>query len=224
MSGIVIEELCRTVRDGGRSVTILDRLSLRISQGSCVVIEGISGSGKTTLLHLIAGLDKPDSGRILIGGVPVIKLPDRQLSAFRRSHIAMIFQHFELLEHLSTADNVGVPLITAAMPKKEMKARIRHCMELANIAHKAATPVSKLSGGERQRVAIARALACDPGIILCDEPTANLDRENRLRFIERIGQLHAMGKTILIATHDPLFRSLPFEHRVVRMENGAILP
>jgi putative ABC transport system ATP-binding protein len=135
----------------------------------------------------------------------------------------MIFQHYNLMEHFSARDNVAVPLIPQGLTMKEVEERVDEAMKLANISHKAAQPAGRLSGGEKQRVAIARALAARPEIILCDEPTANLDRANARRFLEILERLHAMGKTILIATHDPIFEELGFPARVVEMENGRIV-
>jgi len=201
----------------------LKGIDLTVERGECVILRGVSGSGKTTLLSIVAGLDHPSSGEVLVEGEPVAKLPDRHLSRFRGRHIGMIFQHYNLMEHLSVRDNVAVPLIPQGLTMKEVEGRVAEAMDLANISHKAAMSAGRLSGGEKQRVAIARALAARPEIILCDEPTANLDRENARRFLEILERLHGMGKTILIATHDPVFEELPFETRVVEMENGAIV-
>ena len=115
-----------------------------------------------------------------------------------------------------------IPLIPAGLKMSEVESRVSSSLELANISHKAESPAGRLSGGEKQRVAIARALASDPDIILCDEPTANLDRENSLKFIEILKHLHDMGKTIIVATHDPLFDTLPFSSRLVPMEDGSL--
>jgi putative ABC transport system ATP-binding protein len=188
-----------------------------------VILRGISGSGKTTLLSIIAGLDHPSSGEVIVEGERIAKLPDRHLSRFRGRHIGMIFQHYNLMEHLKVRDNVSVPLIPMGLKMPEVERRVAEAMKLANIAHKSDQNAGHLSGGEKQRVAIARALAADPEIILCDEPTANLDRANARRFLEILSRLHDLGKTILIATHDPIFEELPFEARVVEMENGAIV-
>jgi putative ABC transport system ATP-binding protein len=170
----------------------------------------------------MAGLDKPSSGKVIVDGEAIAKLPDMHISAFRAKKIGMIFQHFNLTEHLSAAQNVMIPLIPMGIQMDRLEEATTKALELANIAHKATQPASRLSGGEKQRVAIARALVADPSVILCDEPTANLDRANSLKFIEIMEQLHALGKTIVIATHDPLFEGLDFPHRVVPMEDGEI--
>ncbi len=220
---IQIRGLNRHFDSGEERFHALKDIDLTVEKGECVILRGISGSGKTTLLSIIAGLDHPSSGEIRVEGEAIAKLPDRHLSRFRGRHIGMIFQHYNLMEHLSAWDNVSVPLIPMGLKMEELKAKVDTAMELANIAHKAGQNAGRLSGGEKQRVAIARALAADPEIILCDEPTANLDRANARRFLEILSDLHRLGKTILIATHDPIFEELPFEHRIVEMENGTII-
>ncbi len=219
---IQIENLNRSFPSGEGEFHALKNVSLHVDAGECVVLKGVSGSGKTTLLSILAGLDRPTSGKVLVEGEAIAKLPDLHLSQFRARRIGMIFQHYNLMEHLSVEENVMVPLIPAGMDAARIARRVDAALEHANIAHKRTTPAARLSGGEKQRTSIARALAADPAIILCDEPTANLDRANSLRFIEILAQLHSEGKTIVIATHDPLFDDLPFTARIVEMEDGRI--
>lgn len=220
---IKIENLYRTFHHGGNKVPVLKDINLEINQGECVILKGVSGSGKTTLLSLIAGLDKPSAGKVLIEGEPISKLPDLFASELRAKKIGMIFQHFNLFEHLNVNENVTLPLIPSGLKMKEIHEKVENALKVANIIHKHDTIASRLSGGEKQRTAIARALVADPNIILCDEPTANLDRENSLLFIDILHQLHDMGKTIVIATHDPLFEDLAFKSTVVPMADGKII-
>jgi len=220
---IQIANLYRTFHHGSNEVPVLKEINLNIHQGECVVLKGVSGSGKTTLLSLIAGLDKPSAGKVLIEGEPISKLPDLFASELRAKKIGMIFQHFNLFEHLSVSENVTIPLIPSGLKMKEIHEKVEEALKVANIIHKQETLASRLSGGEKQRTAIARALVADPNIILCDEPTANLDRDNSLLFIDILGKLHSMGKTIVIATHDPLFDSLSFESTIVPMVDGKII-
>jgi putative ABC transport system ATP-binding protein len=220
---IQIEKLYRTFHHGGNEVPVLKDINLNIAQGECVVLKGVSGSGKTTLLSLIAGLDKPSAGKVLIEGEPISKLPDLFASELRAKKIGMIFQHFNLFEHLSVSENVTIPLIPSGLKMKEIHEKVDEALKVSNIIHKQEVLASRLSGGEKQRTAIARALVADPNIILCDEPTANLDRDNSLLFIDILGELHRMGKTIVIATHDPLFDNLSFESTVVPMVDGKIV-
>ena len=220
---IQVEKLYRTFHHGGNEVPVLKDINLNIAQGECVVLKGVSGSGKTTLLSLIAGLDKPSAGKVLIEGEPISKLPDLFASELRAKKIGMIFQHFNLFEHLSVSENVTIPLIPSGLKMKEIHEKVDEALKVANIIHKREVLASRLSGGEKQRTAIARALVAAPNIILCDEPTANLDRDNSLLFIDILRELHRMGKTIVIATHDPLFDNLSFESTVVPMVDGKII-
>jgi len=223
MDIINIENLNRSFVSGDGEFHALKEIELSVIQGECVILKGVSGSGKTTLLSIIAGLDRPTSGKVVVQGEAIAKLPDLHLSQFRARRIGMIFQHYNLLEHLSAWENVMVPLVPTGMATDEIAKQVDVALHKANISHKASTIASRLSGGEKQRVSIARALASDPDIILCDEPTANLDRANSIQFIETLTKLHNDGKTIVVATHDPLFDNLPFEARVIEMEDGQIV-
>ncbi len=220
---ISIENLNRYFKSGDTSFHVLKDINLEVLEGECVVLRGVSGSGKTTLLSIMAGLDRPSSGKLLVDGESIAKLPDLHISAFRAKKIGIIFQHFNLLEHLSASENVMIPLIPSELNMTEVAQRVKRSLEIANISHKATRPAGRLSGGEKQRVAIARALVADPSVILCDEPTANLDRDNSLKFIDILKDLHNMGKTIIVATHDPLFDNLSFASRIVPMQDGSIV-
>jgi len=220
---IQIENLYKTFHHENNEVPVLKDINLTIHQGECVILKGVSGSGKTTLLSMIAGLDKPRAGKVLIEGEPISKLPDLFASELRAKNIGMIFQHFNLFEHLSVSENVTLPLIPSGLKMNEIHEKVEKALKLANIFHKQNITASRLSGGEKQRTAIARALVGNPNIILCDEPTANLDRENSLLFIKMLEELHHMGKTIVIATHDPLFDKLGFESTTVPMVDGKII-
>ena len=220
---IIIENLNKHFRSGDVLSKVLKDINLEIKRGECIILKGVSGSGKTTLLSIMAGLDRPSSGKVLVEGESISKLPDLHISHFRAQKIGMIFQHFNLFDHLTAAENVMIPLIPAGLNMDEVNRKVQKSLKLANISHKAQSTAGRLSGGEKQRVAIARALASDPAIILCDEPTANLDRDNSLKFIDILGQLHDMGKTIVVATHDPLFENLSFVSRMVPMEDGSLV-
>lgn len=219
---IVIEDVNKQFGEGNETFEVLKGINLQIKEGECVILSGISGSGKSTLLSLIAALDRPSSGKITVDGELISKLPDLHASHYRAKSIGVIFQHFNLLESLSVEENVIVPIINSGYDIKTIKKMAEESMRRAAILHKGSQEASSLSGGEKQRCAIARALVNDPKIILCDEPTANLDRENSLKFIEILQSLHESGKTVVVATHDPLFETLPFENRVVHLEDGEI--
>ena len=191
-------------------------------KGQILIISGPSGSGKSTLLGILGALSKPSSGEALINGRNISKLPDIMSSNFRHGEVGFIFQSFNLLEGLSVYQNVLAPLSLTGLKKAELNSQIEQVLNLANIAHKKDQIVSKLSGGEKQRCAIARALAMDPGIILADEPTANLDKQNSLIFIEMLQKFKELKKTVVVATHDILFDELGFVDGYIKMQNGEI--
>ncbi len=219
---IRVENLSKSFYHQQDESKILIDINLHIKRGECIILKGISGSGKTTLLSIIAGLDRPSKGKVLIDDEPISKLPDIFASKIRAKKIGMIFQHFNLFENLSVYENVTVPLIPSGLPLDEIYRAVDKSLKVANIYHKRSLVASRLSGGEKQRCAIARALVADPDVIVCDEPTANLDSQNSILFIETIKELHLMGKTIVIATHDPLFENLNFKSRIVPMFDGKI--
>ena len=201
----------------------LKNINLEIKQGETIILSGVSGSGKSTLLSIIASLDRPSSGMVSVNGELVSKLPDYHSSLYRSKEIGFIFQHFNLLESLTVEDNILAPLIPLGIDILEAKEMVNSAMEKAHIEHKAFQSIRELSGGEKQRCAIARALVREPNIIICDEPTANLDKENSLKFIEILHQLSLENKTIIVATHDSLFENLNFESRLIYMEDGIIV-
>ncbi|MBR8461333.1 ABC transporter ATP-binding protein [Campylobacter sp. faydin G-140] len=201
----------------------LKDINLSINDGEIVIIKGVSGSGKSTLLSLIAGFSMPSSGEILINSQNISKLPDIMGSNIRHTQIGFIFQSFNLLDGLNVEQNVQAPLSLTKLKKDELKSMTEEAMNIANIAHKKWQNISSLSGGEKQRCAIARALVMQPNIILADEPTANLDKENSLIFIDMIKKFKELNKTLIIATHDLLFDELSFVDRIIHMQNGEIL-
>ncbi|MCT7549673.1 ABC transporter ATP-binding protein [Aliarcobacter butzleri] len=200
----------------------LKDINLNIKKSSCVILKGVSGSGKSTLLSLIATLQKPTSGEIVIENESIAKLPDFHASNFRARKIGFIFQSFNLFNELSVKDNISLPLIPLGFSQKQIDEKVISTLKLANILHKKDELVSNLSGGEKQRCAIARALVNDCEIILCDEPTANLDYENSKNFIEILKELKELKKTIIIATHDPIFDNLDFVDSEILIKNGQI--
>ena len=203
--------------------TALRNIDLHIKKGQLVILKGVSGSGKTTLLSIIGALQKPTSGTLEVEGEQIARLPDIYSSEFRLHKLGFVFQSFNLFNELSVKDNIIQPLIPLNLKKEKIVHKIEHALKLANITHKKNELVQNLSGGEKQRAAIARALINNPDIILCDEPTANLDKENSLKFIEILKELKSLGKTIVVATHDSLFEELHFVDKVVKMENGQII-
>ncbi|MDD3441777.1 MAG: ABC transporter ATP-binding protein [Sulfurimonas denitrificans] len=205
------------------SVVALDDINLEIKEGQVVVLRGSSGSGKSTILSLIAALSKPTSGEVLVGGDRVSKLPDNFASDFRRHFIGFVFQKYNLIPTLSVEENIILPLVPMNLSESEIKAKLQRVLRMFNIEHKASQLVKNLSGGEQQRVAIARANINNPKIILADEPTANLDKKLSLSFIEIVKELKNEGKTIIIATHDPLFFGLDIVDVEIEIYQGKII-
>ncbi|OUT08721.1 ABC transporter ATP-binding protein [Campylobacter concisus] len=201
----------------------LRNINLDINDGELVILKGISGSGKSTLLSLIALLQKPTSGEILIDGTNIAKLPDAFCSELRHKRLGLIFQNFNLIEGLSVYENLLAPFALTNFKANVRDEMIKKALSLANIAHKKDENVSNLSGGERQRCAVARALSMDADIILADEPTANLDRQNARAFLGLLESFKALKKSVIVATHDSIFDELTVTDRVVSLQNGEIV-
>lgn len=206
-----------------RDVTALKDVSIEFNEGELIVLKGVSGSGKSSILSLVAGLSKPTSGEVVVDGKKISKMADHFVSVYRRENIGFVFQKYNLINTLSVAQNILLPLVPFNLPKDELERRLSGVLKLFNIAHKRDAIVKNLSGGEQQRTAIARANINEPKIILADEPTANLDAKLSLEFIEMLRELKSKNRTIIVATHDPLFFDLDFVDRVVEVSSGEIL-
>ncbi|WP_103616669.1 ABC transporter ATP-binding protein [Campylobacter concisus] len=201
----------------------LKNINLDVNNGELVILKGVSGSGKSTLLSLIALLQKPTSGEILIDGTNIAKLPDAFCSEFRHKRLGLVFQNFNLIEGLSVYENLLAPFALTNFKANVREEMIKKALELANIAHKRDENVSNLSGGERQRCAVARALSMDADIILADEPTANLDRDNTRAFLGLLESFKALKKSVIVATHDSIFDELSATDRTLSLQNGEIV-
>ena len=201
----------------------LKNINLDVNNGELVILKGVSGSGKSTLLSLIALLQKPTSGEILIDGTNIAKLPDTFCSEFRHKRLGLVFQNFNLIEGLSVYENLLAPFALTNFKANVREEMIKRALELANIAHKRDENVSNLSGGERQRCAVARALSMDADIILADEPTANLDRDNARAFLGLLESFKALKKSVIVATHDSIFDELEATDRALCLQNGEIV-
>jgi putative ABC transport system ATP-binding protein len=197
-------------------------VSLQIHRGEVVVLKGPSGSGKTSLLSLIGCMSRPTVGRILIHGRDVAKLPERFLTDIRRRLFGFIFQQFNLIQGITVRENIMLPLYPTERSFKDMKKKAEELMDSLGIIRKQHFRVKGLSGGEQQRVAIARALVNDPEVILADEPTAHLDTKLSKDLIEILRRLKRDGKTIVIATHDPLVYEQDLIDRIIEMRDGRI--
>jgi putative ABC transport system ATP-binding protein len=216
---IAIRHLSMRLTAGGRRVTILDDVTLSIPPKQMVAVMGPSGSGKSTLLGLIAGLDRPTDGAIVLDGIDITTLSESRMAKFRRIKIGYIFQSFHLIPTLTALENVLVPLELAGdAAAKDLAAELLHAVGLQNRVHH--YPV-QLSGGEQQRVAVARAFACRPPILLADEPTGNLDSQTGRHVMDLLLSLHRdYGTTLVLVTHDRAIASLM--HRVIALRDGRI--
>ena len=204
---VEVDELARTFH-GPSPVEALKPCSFTIGRGEHVAITGASGSGKTTLLSLLGLLDVPTAGRYLLDGVDVAGLSDRQRSAVRARRIGFVFQAFHLVGYRSVVDNVELGLLYQGIPKRLRRARAIDVIEQVGLAHRTDALCSRLSGGEKQRVAVARSLVREPSLVLCDEPTGNLDTATTAQILELLDELHTRGLTIVVITHDPAIARL----------------
>jgi putative ABC transport system ATP-binding protein len=217
---IELRGVTKTVMSGARPLTILHPIDLSVPRGQCLAIVGPSGSGKSTLLGLIAGLDGPTSGQIVIDGIDITALDEDRLARLRGSRVGFVFQFFHLIPSLTALENVLVPLELSGVPHPESKARA--LLDDVGLADRGHHYPSQLSGGEQQRVAIARALANDPAIVLADEPTGNLDSTTGRHIIDiLLGVNRRRGTTLVLVTHDP---ELASEADVtVRLRDGRVV-
>lgn len=205
-------------------VHALKDVNLEIDQNMVVCIQGTSGSGKSTLLSIIGCLFGPSSGQAIIGGKPLSRLPDRFLTLYRRQTIGFIFQRFHLVSGLSVMVNIMLPLLPLGIGPGEQEHRANILMDKLSIAHRKHFDISKISGGEMQRTSIARALINDPPVIVADEPTAHLDEKLSEEFMSIVANLKKDGKTIVIASHDPLVSDHTIIDRRISIRDGHLLP
>ncbi len=221
MIPLATENVVKTYRQGDRTVRALDGVSMQVLAGRFLAIMGASGSGKSTLLHLMAGLTMPDSGRILVAGEDITAMSDRRLTLFRRQHIGLVFQAFNLIPTLSAIENIALPLMLGGNAGS-LNGKPTSLIDMLGLADRRDTRPDVMSGGEQQRVAIGRALVNDPAIVLADEPTGNLDSVNSRAICQLLRDLCAAhGKTIVMVTHEPTVAA--YAHEVAIMKDGRIL-
>lgn len=215
-----IRNITKSLPLGRERIDILKGISFQILGGEFVSIVGPSGSGKSTLLGIIAGLDNPTSGQVLIDGVDITRMSEGRLAEVRNNKIGMVFQAFNLIPTLTAQENVEVPLYVGKH-KGSPSARAKELLDLVGLSHRLNHRPNQLSGGEQQRVAIARSLAADPAFVIADEPTGNLDAKNGENLLNLIAYLREQtGKTFIIATHDPIVAS--HADRAIRLMDGKI--
>lgn len=204
------------------SLTVVNNVSIEVGKSEIVSIVGPSGAGKSTLLHLLGGLDKPDSGSVLIDNTDMLKLPAKKQAQFRNTHIGFVFQFHHLLPEFSAVENVCIPLWIKGLGKKEATEQARDILNIVGLGHRMENKPSELSGGEQQRVAIARALVNKPSVVMADEPTGNLDTENAHHIHQLFLDLRdKLGQTFVMITHNDALARMT--DRTLHMQDGRIV-
>lgn len=222
MTLIECKNLTRTYRRGENTITPLDNLDLDIESGAFLALMGPSGSGKTTLLNLLAGIDRPTSGSLIVDGRDIATLSRGRLAAWRSRAVGYIFQLYNLVPVLTAYENVELPLLLHAISRRERHRRVAAALDLVGIADRHDHYPRQLSGGQEQRVAIARAIVTDPTIILADEPTGDLDRTSARNIMELLQQLNReLGKTLVMVTHDP--KTTDYANLTLHLEKGRLV-
>jgi len=217
-----LKAVSKAYRRGGETVEIFDAVDMEIERGEFMAVMGPSGSGKTTLLNLLGGVDLPDAGELWYEDVRIDRMSESQLAAWRARNVGFVFQYYNLLAMLSAARNVELPLLLTNLPAKTRRERVATALELVGLTDRASHHPAELSGGQQQRVAIARAIVADKPLILCDEPTGNLDRQASNEVLEILQLLNRdFGKTIVMVTHDP--SAAKFAHRVSHLDKGRFV-
>ena len=217
-----IAHLAKGYRRGDQDVPVLFDITLDIPEGDFIALMGPSGSGKSTLLNLIAGIDKPDAGELLVAGEDITKLSEGELADWRASHVGFIFQFYNLMPVLDAFENVELPLLLTPLSRRERRERVDTALALVGLTDRRDHYPNELSGGQQQRVAIARALVADPAIIVADEPTGDLDRRSATEILGLLRRLNAeMGKTIIMVTHD--WHAVESARHVVHLEKGELV-
>jgi putative ABC transport system ATP-binding protein len=221
MSALVFEKVTKSYRRGGQETQVLKALDFQAEEGEFIALMGPSGSGKTTFLNMAGALDQPDSGEVRVLGTALRSLNSGARADWRAAHLGFVFQFYHLLPFLSAAENVEVPLSLLGLSGAERGRRVSVALRLVGVEECATRRPGQLSGGQQQRVAIARAIAADPRLLLCDEPTGDLDRDAAQEILELLAALNKQhGKTILMVTHDPV--AAGYANRRVRLERGVI--
>ena len=221
-SAISLRNVAKSYRRGREAVPVLHGLNLEIPKGEFVSLMGPSGSGKTTVLNLIGGLDHADSGEVIVGGEHLEAMSGSQLTKWRGHHVGFIFQFYNLMPMLSAARNVELPLLLTSLSKSERRRRVAAALEIVGLSDRAAHKPGEMSGGQQQRVGIARAIVADPAILLCDEPTGDLDRATADEILGLLQQLNRQhNKTIVMVTHDP--KAADHATRQLEMDKGLLI-
>ena len=219
---VSLKNIVKRYTRGKQSVEVLHALNLEVPQGEFLALMGPSGSGKTTLLNLIGGLDRPTEGEVNVAGERIDRLSGGALAKWRARHVGFVFQFYNLLPMLSARKNVELPLLLTRLSAAQRKRRAEVALELVGLADRAAHKPGELSGGQQQRVAIARAIVSDPTLLVCDEPTGDLDRQSAADVLTLLQQLNRdHGKTIVMVTHDP--KAAEYARHTLQLDKGSLV-
>ena len=219
---VAIRHLAKSYRRGDQIVPVLTDITLDIDEGDFTALMGPSGSGKSTLLNLIAGIDKPDSGELLVGGLDITRLGEAELADWRAANVGFIFQFYNLMPVLTAFENVELPLMLTGLSRAERRERVELTLAMVNLTDRMSHYPSELSGGQQQRVAIARAFITDPTLIVADEPTGDLDRTSAADILAMMQRLNSeLGKTIIMVTHDA--HAAHAAKALIHLEKGELI-
>jgi putative ABC transport system ATP-binding protein len=217
-----LTDLSKGYTRGREAITIFEHLTMSIDEGEFIAIMGPSGSGKTTLLNLLGGIDRPTAGAVDCQGVRVDKLSEGKLAKWRAANVGFIFQFYNLMPTLNAAQNVELPLLLTNLSGKARKERVATALDIVGLSDRARHSPRQMSGGQQQRVAIARAIVADPKVLLCDEPTGDLDRKSADEILQTLQVLNKdLGKTIIMVTHDP--SAAKYARRELHLDKGRFV-
>jgi len=218
---VALRQISKAYHRGDQMIQVLSDISFDIARGEFLALMGPSGSGKSTLLNLIAGIDRPDTGEMLVAGTDIVRLGEAALADWRAGHVGFIFQFYNLMPVLTAYENVELPLALTSLPRRERREHAEAALELVGLSDRMTHYPSELSGGQQQRVAIARAFITDPVLIVADEPTGDLDRHSASEVLELLRRLAAdAGKTIIMVTHDR--KAAESAHAIMHLEKGEL--
>lgn len=218
---VQLQGISKAYTRGKQNVQVLSGIDLTIDRGEFLALMGPSGSGKTTLLNMIGGLDNPTSGSLCVAGVRIESLSANQLARWRSAHVGFVFQFYNLMPMLTAQRNVELPLMLTRLPRDQQRKNASIALQVVGLAERATHKPTELSGGQQQRVAIARAIVSDPDILICDEPTGDLDRQSAEEILGLLRQLNReQGKTIIMVTHDP--RAAEYASRTLHLDKGTL--
>jgi putative ABC transport system ATP-binding protein len=218
---VSVRHVIKRYRRGRETIEVLHNLDLEVGQGEFLALMGPSGSGKTTLLNLIGGLDRPTEGEVIVAGERIDDLSGGDLAKWRARHVGFVFQFYNLMPTLTAERNVELPLLLTHLSGAQRKASVAAALELVGLTDRRKHKPGELSGGQQQRVAIARAIVTDPTLLVCDEPTGDLDRETAGEILGLLQLLNRdQGKTIIMVTHDP--KAAEFARKIVHLDKGAL--